>query len=109
MLPTPSVESISVVLADEPVVVLFPEPEPPSVADAEESDPEALCDAVVFVPDCDLVLDADVALAVVEAEVWDAVFESLLSCLLTMALFSDVSGQGQACVSAEKDAMVARS
>lgn len=94
-----------------PVVVLFPESEfEPSVADAEDPDP------VVFVPDCDLVLVADVVfpvcsevLAVVAADFDVAESVLLLSCLLITALRSDESGHGQACVSAEKDAMVARS
>lgn len=57
-LPRPSLPSKLVVAAAEPVDVLFPESEfPLSVFDAE--DPE-----VVFVPDCDLVLVADVVFPV---------------------------------------------
>jgi hypothetical protein len=131
MLPAPSRESKLVWFDGGAVVVPFPESEfPLSLADAEDPDPdaedpdpdpEAVFDAVVFVPDCDLVsvpdadfpvadVDLAVVLAVVVAEVADAVFE-LLSCLLFImtALFSEESGHGQACVSAEKDAIVARS
>lgn len=88
---------------------------PPSVADAVVPDPEADCVPVVFEPD-DFVLVADVdfpvsdevfAVVVAEFDVVGSVL--LLSCLLMMALRSEKSGHGQACVSAEKDAMVAMS
>lgn len=119
-LPSPSRESKLVWFDGGAVVtVAFPEFEfPLSLVDADDPDPEAVLDAVVFVPDCELEPVADVfvvfpvadeVLAVVVAEFEDAVFE-LLSCLLfiMMALFSDESGHGQACVRAAKDAMVAR-
>ena len=123
-LPPPSRESKLVWPDGGAVVVPFPESRPPlPLADAEDPDPDAVFDAVVFVAVCDLpvdpdvdfpvadvVLPVDVAEVEVEVEVEDAVLEAV-SCLLLIitALFSDESGHGQACVSAEKDAMVARS